>query len=127
MKLMSAFTMNKFSSMRVVALLMSGCLMGINADYSYAGGCGVGHITQILEGGWNTDDFRIKIDYTSAPSGHPGTEEGGFIAYDPGSLSSRRLSGIKALALAAYMSGKRVVPYSHNNDCSNATELAVED
>ena len=87
-----------------------------------AGSCGEGKIIKLLEGGWNTNNYMIKIDYSISNSTHPGTEFNSFIVYKS-SLDDQRLNGIKSMALAAFMSDKIVKLYSHNNDCSSATEL----
>ena len=89
-----------------------------------AGSCGEGKIIRVLEGGWNTDDYMIKIDYSVANSAHAGTEFNGYIVYKS-TLNTQRLNGIRSVALAAYMAGKNVKAYSHANDCSEATEISV--
>jgi len=48
-------------------------LLFIFSAPSFAGICGVGKITRIMEGGWNTDDYYIMLDYSSHPGDHPGT------------------------------------------------------
>ena len=94
------------------------------SNFLFAGGCGAGKITQILEGGFNTNDYMIQIDYSLRESAHGGSEFHGFVVYKS-TLSEIRLNGIKSLALAAMMSGKIVGLYSHNNTCRSATELVI--
>ncbi|MFN7571281.1 MAG: hypothetical protein ACK5TK_07495 [Betaproteobacteria bacterium] len=111
-------------------LLPTKIIFFLLCSYGLASGaeafCGSGKIVRILEGGWNTNDFMIKIDYASGTSQYPGTEYFGFIVYKS-TLDSQRLRGIRALALAAYLSGKQVVPYTHTGSCSNATELSFKE
>lgn len=90
-----------------------------------AGSCGVGKITTILIGGWNNDDYKIKIDYSGGESSHSGTELSGYIVYKESSLSDSRLNAIKSLTLAAKTTGQSVNTYSHNDDCSDATQISI--
>jgi hypothetical protein len=101
-------------------------ILGCAFTSGVAAYCGSGKIVKILEGGWNTNDFMIKIDYSSGSSQYPGTEYFGFIVYKS-NLDAQRLKGIRALALAAYLSGKQVVPYTHTGRCDNATELSFKE
>ena len=99
-------------------------LLITTSNLLFAGGCGAGKITEILEGGFNTNDYMIKIDYSLRKSVHGGSEFHGYVAYKS-TLSETRLNGIKSLAIAAMMSGKLVGLYSHNNTCRSATELVL--
>jgi len=94
------------------------------ANIASAGSCGEGKIITLLEGGWNTDDYMIKIDYSAGNSTHVGTEFNSYIVYKS-TLSIQRLNGIKSMAIAAYMAGKDIKAYSHNNNCSEATEISI--
>ncbi|AFT70042.1 hypothetical protein B5T_01765 [Alloalcanivorax dieselolei B5] len=78
----------------------------------------------VIEGGWDTNDFMIKIDYSEAQSAHPETEHKGWIVYKS-TLDQQRLNGIRAMALTAYVSEREVTPFSHNGNCSDATELML--
>ena len=90
-----------------------------------AGRCGGGKITEIKEGGWDSDDFMLKVDYSDFTNQHPGTTYGGYIRYTATSLSPARLDAIRKLALTALVSGKTVLTYSHALTCSDATELTI--
>ena len=79
---------------------------------------------KMIAGGWNRDNLNIVIDYQNASSDHAGTEFGGkYIRFKKSQLPER-FEFIQSMVLAAYMSGKPIRTYSHNNDCSNATEVA---
>lgn len=54
-------------------------LFVVVTNTAYAGSCGTGKITHVLQGGWDTDDFMIKIDYSEDVGQHVGTEHSGFI------------------------------------------------
>lgn len=90
-----------------------------------AGTCGAGKIVSVLEGGWDSNDFMIKLDYSSADSSHPGTEKSGWIVYKS-TLDEQRINGIRAMALAAYISERDVVAFTHNGSCSDAGELKLQ-
>ncbi len=99
----------------------------ILASYTaFAGTCGSGKIVMISEGGWDTNGYMVKIDYSKWPSVHIGTEFNGYVVYK-NTLNAQRLTGIKALALAAYMSGKTVSTFSHVDNCSEATAMSIYD
>ncbi len=87
--------------------------------------CGGGKILEIKEGGWNSDDLLILVDYSDFSNQHPGTTFGGYIRYSAESLSASRLEAIRRLAATALVSGKTVLTYSHNSTCSDATELTL--
>ena len=68
--------------MRVSLLLLglsSGLAIGVFS--AMAGTCRAGKIVSVLEGGWDSNDIMIKLDYSSAYSSHPGTEKSGRIVY----------------------------------------------
>ncbi len=91
-----------------------------------AGSCGVGKITEILEGHWDQNYFVIKIDYTLGSSEHNETNfHSDWIAYRRDSLNQHRFNGIKELAKLAFVNNYSTSTFSHNNDCSNATFLAI--
>jgi len=91
----------------------------------FAARCGGGKIIEIKEGGWNSDDLLLSIDYSDFSNQHPGTTHGGYIRFSAESLSSVRLEAIRKLAITALVSGKTVLTYSHNDSCSYATELTL--
>lgn len=92
---------------------------------AYALSCGEGKIIAVDVGGWNTDDLYIRLDYSVSPSSLPGTEFSGLIVYRKANLDPTRFSGIRAIALAAYIAGRTVRPYTHSGRCDNATELTL--
>lgn len=100
-----------------------GLVIGVSP--AMAGTCGAGKIVSVLEGGWDSNDFMIKLDYSSADSSHPGTEKSGWIVYKS-TLDEQRINGIRAMALAAYISERDVAAFTHNGSCSDAGELKLQ-
>ena len=100
------------------------CSFMLFSGTSFAGTCGKGRVVELSEGGWNTDNFYIKINYDDKNSSHPGTEHFGYIRFANG-LSEARMKGIRAIALVAFASGDAVEAFSHNSDCASATELKM--
>lgn len=103
--------------------LVFGCLLVFSPAYALS--CGAGKILAIDEGGWNTNDFYIRIDYSVSQSSHPGTEFSGLIVYRKANLDPVRFKGIKSIALAAYFAGKNIRAWSGTNNCSDATEILL--
>ncbi len=99
-------------------------LFGFNSC-ALADMCGEGKVKAIVEGGWHTDDLFIQIDYSVSPSRHPGSEFQSWIRYRQADMGIERFKGIKALAMAAYFSGRPVWTLTHLNRCDQATELGV--
>lgn len=91
-----------------------------------ADSCGIGRVTSILEGGWHTDDFMFTIDYSKAQSKHQGKIIDRYIRYTGVTISPVRMAAIRASVKMAYASGTLVRPFSHFNDCGNATEILVD-
>jgi hypothetical protein len=92
---------------------------------AHADTCGVGRITSIGEGRYNTNDFMITIDYSMAPSKYPGTEFYGLIVFKKSNLDIERFKGIKALAKLAFAADKSVMTYAHTGRCDDATEIVL--
>ncbi len=92
------------------------------SSFTYAQRCGTGHIIEIKEGGWNTDDFMIKVQTsaTNAPSLFHG-----FVRFSATDLSQARLDAIRRLATTAFALNAKVWTYSHTGSCSSATELSM--
>ncbi len=110
---------------RMILITICGMLSLSLATPAFAARCGGGKIIEIKEGGWNSEDFMLMVDYSDFSNQHPGTTFGGYIRYSAESLSSERLNAIRKLALTAMVSSKTVLAYSHNNHCSDATELTI--
>lgn len=108
-----------------VGLLLAATFFFLCASPAQAARCGGGKIIEIKEGGWNSDDFMLLIDYSDFSNQHPGTTYGGYVRYKADSLSPARLESIRRVALTAMVSGKTVLTYSHNATCSDATEITV--
>ncbi len=111
------------------ALLLSMAILSATAfSYVQAGTCGMGVITELKEGGWNTDDLMIKIDYRVTASAHNGTEWQGFVRFKANELSVERMKSIRAMAYLALATSPRLVWIgTHNSDCSRATEISLFD
>ncbi len=91
-----------------------------------AAGCGSGTITHVKEGGWNSNDLMIKIDYSITPSNHDNTLFNGWIRFR-NTLNGERFKAIRSLAYLAFSSGQSVAVFSHatSAQCANATELTI--
>ena len=116
--------MNKYFNL-IPLIILSSVAVSLFSTSAYAARCGGGKITEIKEGGWNSDDLLLKVDYSDFSNQHPGSTYGGYIRYSAETLSPQRLDAIRRLALTAMVSGKTVLTYSHNNVCSDATELTI--
>ncbi len=91
-----------------------------------AGSCGVGKVLEVKEGGWNTNDLMVKIDY----AGGTGTSNNyqGYIRFRE-NLDAMRLKGIRAVAYLAMATGKSVTTFTHNSGtdaCTKATEITIK-
>lgn len=95
---------------------------------THAGSCGEGKILKIREGAWNTDDLFVQIDYSVSRGDHPGTEwVGEWIIYRKTQMDIERFRGIKAVALAAMVSGRNAYTHTHvSGRCDNASELGIQ-
>lgn len=102
-----------------------GILMIVLSNFVYAGACGKGKVTLLEEGYYNTDNLAIKIDYSINKGVHVGTESGGYTLYKKDNISETRVNAIRAVALSALVSWRIVELYSHNNNCSNATQIRI--
>jgi len=90
-----------------------------------AGSCGGGKITHIKEGGWDSNDFMLKIDYSEEASVVGGEwNSQGWIRF-ASTLDPIRLNGIKALAYMAFSGGKIVRAYTSGTECQAADDLTL--
>ena len=109
---------------RPISPLIISLLMLISPGV-FAGQCGGGKILELKEGGWNSDDLMIKLDYSEFKNNHAGSEFRGYVRFRATILTETRLTAIRRVALTALVSGKTVLTYSHTGDCSNATDLTI--
>ena len=109
---------------RRISPLIISLLMMISPGV-FAGQCGGGKILELKEGGWDSDDLMIKLDYSEFRNSHAGSEFMGYLRFRTTTLTETRLTAIRRLALTALVSGKTVHSFSHKGDCSNATELTI--
>lgn len=90
--------------------------------------CGSGKIVDIKEGGWNRNGLAIQLSGPDANTGDntkkPGTGTRLYVYYNA-NLGNNRLDAIRRLAAMAFAMDATVWTYSHNNNCSVATELSV--
>ena len=107
-------------------LLLAGLLFSILSTNANAGLCGGGKITHIEEGGWNTNDFLIAIDYAdeARPSGS-WIHKNAYIRFQKDLIDPDRFRGIKAIAYLAFSTGASVRVWAHNASCGNATNLRI--
>lgn len=88
----------------------------------YSQQCGSGNIVELKEGGWNSDDFMIRLE---GPNAEVATRFHGFVRFSATNLSSARLDAIRRLATSAFALDAKVWTYSHTGSCSSATELSM--
>jgi len=93
---------------------------------AFAGYCGGGKITTILEGGWASDDFYIKVDYSESTNNHPGTDRSGFIIFKKDSMSVERFKGIKTIAFLAFTTGKTIWTYTNSDRCDDTSSMGID-
>ncbi len=87
-----------------------------------AGSCGQGKIVEVIEGGWNTDDLMIKL---SSQAGAQALWQTYYVRYRA-SLGAERLRGLRAVAYLAMAGDKTVAGYTHNANCTLATQLTIQ-
>ena len=105
--------------------LKIGLMVALLSGPLLAGECGTGKITAALDGGWDQDNYFIKLDNTNGTH-HPGTYHvDGWIRFEHTRVGDSRYSGIKSMALAALVAGKTVRIYTHTNRCDSATEITI--
>ncbi len=99
------------------------------ASHTMAATCGAGKITHVKEGGWNSNDLMIAIDYSVEPAATEALEnstwEGQWIRFRANVLDAERLKALRSLAYLAFASGTHVKTNTHNDDCSSATEITI--
>lgn len=104
----------------VKALYVAAALMV--SPSAFAGWCGGGKIVEIKEGGWGSNHFFIKIDYSQLPDTAGGTFNG-YIRYLD-TLDANRFKGIKALAYMAFTGNKDVKIWT-TSTCDQAADLTI--
>ncbi len=107
-----------FKTTLFLGLLMSGTT-------AFAGSCGSGKIVRVNEGGWNSADLFIKIDYSVSTSTHSGTEHQGWIRYRSTALDAELLRSIRSMAYLAFASGQSIETWSHGSVCNSATDMTM--
>jgi len=103
-------------------ILIATLLLGSSNAFA-AGWCGGGKILEIKEGGWASNDFLIRIDYSTTPDGVGGKFNGYIRFLD--TLNDNRMKGIKALAYMAFTGNKDVKVWTANATCDQATDLSI--
>ena len=89
---------------------------------AYAQLCGAGTIVEIKEGGWNSDDFMIKLE---GPNASADSLYQGFVRFSSTGLSAVRIESIRRLATTAFALNAKVWTYSHTGSCTSATEISM--
>lgn len=94
--------------------------------------CGSGTIIDLKEGGWNQEGFAIRLAGSQSQGGSPTTLKYGdngnqYVWYREGSVGENRLDAIRRAASLAFAMRATVWTVSHNDDCSDATEISVLD
>lgn len=115
--------MNKQSTLKKQCLTVLATVFLSLSTSAYAGGtCGKGKITEVMEGGWNSNDLMIKIDYTGGTS--PLATQAGYIRFRD-TLNAERLNGLRAVAYLALAGDKTVEALTHGANCADADQLSV--
>ncbi len=114
-------TKSNFLTKLAICCIFLGCF----SSQALATNCGEGVILQVKAGGWNTDDFMIKIQPKNANSNPIYATYNGYIRYRTASLSQKRLEDIRAIASTALISGVLVRAHTHTASCADATELTI--
>ena len=103
--------------------LFTTCILSIFfGSFVHAQQCGSGNIVDIKEGGWDTDDFMIRL---KGPNAHADSLFHGFVRFSSANLSASRIEAIRRLATTAFALDATVWTYSHNGSCTSATEISV--
>jgi hypothetical protein len=102
--------------------------------------CGSGIIVDLKEGGWNQDGLAIRLSGANSQGNSPTTLKAGsngdlYVWYrltnadmqDFNGITQSRLDAIRRSASLAFAMGATVWTFSHNNSCSDTTELSVLD
>jgi len=120
----------KFIKHAVAVTVLLGAVNTANA-----GLCAKGYIKHVAEGGWNTNDLMINLEYsggTTPPTwwpAHFGINQG-YMRFRS-SIDPTRLASIRTMAYLAMANGNEVevrtvaVDASGNSDCTKADELKV--
>ena len=95
------------------------------AGSAWAGSCGGGKVIHMNEGDANSSKFLVRIDYSKAANTHPNTVHHGFIVFNPDVITQGRVDTIRKQIMAAYYSGESVYIYSHDGNCSNASQIEI--
>lgn len=120
-------------SFKNILVTMAFVSVSIITTPSYAEICGIGKVTEVREGIFDTEDLVIRLN-TGVVGGQPldPQHEGTlyldkWIRFRASTLSADRLQSMRAIAYLALATGKSAYVYTHDdvNGCSNAGELSV--
>jgi len=102
-----------------------------SAPSKAAGVCGLGAVVEVREGGFDSDDLFVRLEQSGNAEADSSVANTLFrntwVRYQASILSAERLNAIRSLAYLAFVSGKPVYVYTHTDECSNATEMALYD
>ncbi len=116
------------NSYKNVLLCSAALALMLSFSSANAGICSRGVIDQIKEGGWNSSDLFIRMDYRHHANEHAGTEWHSFMRFRADELSPERLNSIRSLAYIALATGPRLFEVrSSTGDCSRADEVTIYD
>ena len=108
--------------MKTFSLAILCILISFFGSFAYAQQCGAGTIVEIKEGGWNTDDFMIKL---AGPNASSSTLFHGYVRFSATGLSATRIESIRRLATTAFALDANVWTFSHTGSCTSATEISI--
>jgi hypothetical protein len=109
-----------------IAFTVSLILLGVSSAQAGTH-CGRGFIHDLKEGGWNLDGLHVELKGQQADLGNDTKRANKYIYFDPNFLTPERMAGIRRIASLAFAMKSPVWTFSHNSDCTMATELSVLD
>lgn len=107
---------------KYVLPILAALAISAAASPAHAQQCGAGNIVDIKEGGWNSEDFMIKL---SGPNASASTLWQGYVRFSVADLSATRIEAIRRLATTAFALNASVWTFSHNGSCASATEISI--
>lgn len=109
---------------RFIPILFAAGVCALASSNAFAAGsCGAGKILSIKEGGWNSNHFMIKIDYSAEAADVSGHWYGNIRFLN--TLHADRFKGIKALAYMAYSGNKTIRVWTSGTNCNQADDITL--
>lgn len=117
-----------------ITIIASALLFASSSFASVQGNCGIGKVTKLYAGGWDTNsiifviDFSIKTRDSYLPSSmsEPYMRIAPITGANPSNNESRQ-NRIFALLQASLLSGRNVALWTHLGNCDKITEVRLTD